>query len=132
MYRYHLKLAVESMVFIIFLTFGCQQQRESVLIFEVYSECKDSIRILECKGLGAAQPSGIVTPSTDGVPSSRLVSRGTPFISNDFIIRWRNLRTNEEFQQKMNFPSGSFTDETIVECRLDKDNTWLWKLRSER
>jgi hypothetical protein len=111
---------------------GCGPQPESFLVFEVYSDYHDSIRILECDGLDEAQPSGVISPTKDNIPSATLVfpeASGTP---TDFTTRWINLRTHEEHQQSMKFPKVPPGASGVIECRLSKENRWSWTFRPRR
>lgn len=118
-------------VLLLVLLFGCAIQSDMFYVYEVYSDYPDPIRILDCEGLGEAQPSGIVEPNDDEVPNTTMVFPRLGAMPTDFVIRWVNMRTDEEFRQEMKFPTIPASSQGVIECRLGKDNVWLWSFRQE-
>jgi len=112
----------------VFCTTSCTRLEEQLTYtntFAVYSEQSDTIEILNCDGLGGAQPSGITVPSSKS-PSSICRFPRQRKLPDEFTIRWRNMRTEEEFQQEMTFPRLPQGGLGRIKCLLDKENVWEW------
>lgn len=106
---------------------GCSEHAKTYpCILEVYSEQEETIRILDCKGLGVAQPSGIIVTSRDGGPTATYLFPRLKQLPNSFVIIWKKSNSDEEFSQRMQFPAIPKGSDGVIECRLGKDNIWVW------
>ena len=100
------------------------------------------IRIVDCQGLGSAQPGGIIVVkrTNDGYPQSRYAYPRLKSLPESVVIRWRSASQAEEltsaelretdFQQRVALPANLKGTDGLLLFILDESNTWSCELRS--
>lgn len=120
---------------VIFLLFvGCGNHENLADTFpgdmHVISMYSSDIRILNCQGLGRAQPSGIISKPGPGPAEPRATWRFPRLktLPREIDIEWVDLENEEKFTQHLQLPSNAKGSIGELLFTLHEDNSWTCEL----
>ena len=127
------------------VTFGDKMRFEDTYPGDmgILSMYKQPIYVVDCEGLGGAQPDGLIIARAkpEQSPQASYYFPRLDHLPSEFTIRWRTAATSEElrgtesrpddFTQRVAFPKGIKGAKAQILFILDENNVWSCELRDE-
>jgi hypothetical protein len=124
-----------TVLFYLFAMNGCSR---NPLTGELYQSCsypgemgmtlrlKERARIVDCEGLGGAQPGGVLVPRKDGNPYPPAIMRypRLDYLPKSFTIVWTVGDSKEQHRQVVTFPKNAYGSPGRLLFILNEDNVW--------
>ncbi len=99
--------------------------------FGVYSRFKETVRIIDCEGLGSVYPGGIIVPTSGPAPTATFNFPRQKSFPARFLIRWKlgtesanSDSESQKFSQEVVFPKVEKGSEGMLRLELSEDNVW--------